>query len=299
MTRDGLMPPASPLPSRPEDGHKGIFGTVLVIGGCDDDKACMVGGPSFAAIGALRAGAGRAILATPRTILSSCLEVAPSATGLPLSEEPSQAVACVMEMLPQVQAVIIGPGLGASERSRALVTSVLQSDDSPPIVLDADGLNVFASEAGHGMTFRNPVVLTPHPGEYDRLAEALNLPLKPRSAGERVEAARKLSGCLNAVCVLKGQGTVVASNDKSWTCERGSVVLATGGTGDVLAGIIGGLLAQGVHADMSDPWDLAAWGTWIHAVAGEQWASRNGSAGMLAADLAEEVPAVMSQVPRA
>ena len=299
MSRDGSMPPAHPLPLRPVDGHKGTFGTVLVIGGCDTEQSCMVGGPCFAAIGALRAGAGRAILAVPRTIMSSCLEVAPSATGLPLPESIDAAVECLKEAMAGVQAVVIGPGLGVSDYSRELVASVLESSSDLPRVLDADGLNVFTKDCVGVIKGRGPVVLTPHPGEYDRLASVLGVPTRPRSDQERQEAAVALSHATHAVTVLKGQGTVVADADRSWTCERGSVSLATGGSGDVLAGIIGGLLAQGHQAGCPEAWDLAAWGTWIHAVAGEEWSRRNGTAGLLATDLADEVPSVLMHVPRA
>ncbi len=298
MTPAGMRPPASPLPPRPADGHKGTFGTVLVIGGCDTKRSCMVGGPAFAAIGALRAGAGRAILAVPRTIVNSCLEVAPSATGLPLSDSVDEAVAHLKDTLNGVQAVVIGPGLGVSDSSVELVARVLQASCDRPVVLDADGLNVVSRELVESLTGSGAMVLTPHPGEYDRLANVLDLPIRPRTEQERQDAASALSRASRSVVVLKGQGTIVSEADRSWTCDRGSVALATGGSGDVLAGIIGGLMAQGRPSSCAEAWDLAVWGTWIHAVAGEEWSTRNGTAGLLAADLAAEVPAVLKQVPR-
>lgn len=291
-------PPAAPLPHRPEDGHKGTFGTVLVIGGCDDAESCMVGGPAFAAMGALRAGAGRAVLAVPRTILTACLEVTPSATGLPLPAEAAEAASCVRDILPQVQAVVIGPGLGTGETARALVEAVVAAPGGTPVVLDADGLNVFAMYAMEVSPIQGRMVVTPHPGEYDRLAASLDLPKAPRTPESRTEAAVALSEALHVVTVLKGPGTVVAESRKTWTCQRGSVALATGGSGDVLAGIIGGLIAQGVMEGSPPLWDLAAWGTWIHAVSGEHWAAQHGPSGLLAAELAAEVPGVMASLPR-
>ena len=283
--------PTVPLPPRPGDGHKGTFGTVLVIGGRDDSASCMVGGPAFAALGALRSGAGRAILAVPRSIEPACLSVTPSATGLPLPDDSTEAVARIREAMQDVQSVVIGPGLGTDAIARALVEAVVSEPDRPPIVLDADGLNVIVDLTTVVRESTAPIVVTPHPGEYERLADALELPRKPSTPQLRVEAAQSLSAALDVVTVLKGQGTVVADAARTWTCQRGTVALATAGTGDVLAGVIGSLLAQG--GPDADRHGLAAWGVWIHAVAGEQWAQRHGEAGLLAAELAEELPSVL------
>ena len=201
-------------------------------------------------------------------------------------------------MLSQVQAVVIGPGLGTGDTARALVQAVVSGSGEVPVVLDADGLNVCAEHPEGLIPSPVPMVVTPHPGEYDRLAASLGLLLAPRTPESRTEAATALSAALGVITVLKGHGTVVADAGKAWTCHRGSVALATGGSGDVLAGVIGGLLAQGAVAGTPSPWDLAAWGTWIHAVAGEQWAARHGQSGLLAAELAAEVPEVMQSVPR-
>ncbi|MCH2132405.1 MAG: NAD(P)H-hydrate dehydratase [Phycisphaerales bacterium] len=288
---DGGPPPVS-LPPRPDDAHKGTFGTVLVVGGRDDAESCMVGGPAFAALGALRVGAGRVLLGVPRTIESACLSVTPSATGAPIPDDPIEAADRLKELIVGVQAMVVGPGLGTGPVAKALVEAAL--DSSLPVVLDADGLNVIASDPVLLARSSASCVITPHPGEFQRLAEALGLPPRPRDDADRIEAAAALADRLGVITVLKGQGTVVSDGRTNWTCPLGTPALATAGTGDVLAGVIGGLLSQ----DPGSPRDSAMLGVWIHAAAGERWAARHGDAGLLAAELAEEVPSVLRDLPR-
>lgn len=278
------------LPPRPVDGHKGTFGTVLVVGGCDTSTSLMVGGPAFAALGALRSGAGRCILATPRSMLAEALTVAPSATGLPLDAEIEQAVSQLDASRAAVQSRVVGPGLGCSAWSEAVVASQLGLD-GPPLVLDADGLNLLAARPAMLMEGSRSMILTPHPGEYARLADAFNLPAAGEDDASRRTAAAALAKRLGGVAVLKGRGTVASDGERTWTCEAGSVALATAGSGDVLAGLLAGLLAQ-VDEGM-DLLATAILGTWLHAVAGERWASSHADRGLLAAELAEAVPGVI------
>ena len=297
MTRDGQSPPGL-LPSRPIDSHKGTFGTVMVIGGCDDPDSCMVGGPSFAAIGALRSGAGRVVLAVPRGILGHCLEISPSATGMPLDSIPFDDQSALRSHLEMFQAIVVGPGVGSGSHAEMLVPAVLSCGSSTPIVIDADALNIIARSPDQLIGCNSPCVLTPHPGEYRRLARAYGLAESPASEMERVEASMDLSKATEAVVVLKGMGTVVASGDSVWVCDRGTPALATAGTGDVLAGIIAGLVAQSMSTNPAVLWNMAAWGVWIHAISGERWSANHGDSGLLAAELAAEVPAVMQSLPR-
>ena len=285
-------PPPFRLATRPEDGHKGTFGTVLIIGGCDDGEKIMVGGPAFAAIGALRAGAGRAQLLVQDKIAAACLAVAPSATAWAYQDDPADSVDLLLKVLPTIQSLVIGPGLGTSEAAVALVKA--SRSTTCPIVMDADALNILAKEPTLLDDLGSQVVLTPHPGEYQRLARCLDLDPSPRTDEARQEAARSLSSKGGFITVLKGHRTVVSDGDQVWTCDRGSVALATAGTGDVLSGILGGLLARTDHESSS--FDRACLAVWIHAVAGEQWASRHGDGGLLAMELAEEVPLVMSKL---
>ncbi len=297
MIPDGQLPPGC-LPSRPVDSHKGIFGTVMVIGGCDDPDSCMVGGPSFAAMGAFRAGVGRVALAVPRGILGHCLEVSPSATGIPIDSIPFDDPSSLRMQLETYQVIVIGPGLGFSSQAERVVASILSCKCSTPIVIDADALTLVARSPDQLIDCSSPCVLTPHPGEYRRLACPLGLAETPTSTADRIEASVALSKALGAVAVLKGMGTVVASGDSVWACDRGTPALATAGTGDVLTGIIAGLVAQSKSAEQTELWRMAAWGVWIHAVSGEQWSVKHGDSGLMATELAAEVPAVMQSMPR-
>ena len=252
----------------------------------------MVGGPTFAAIGALRAGAGRAQLFVPQTLASACLTVAPSATVWPHENDPVKSVDRLLEILPMIQSVVVGPGLGAGATAAALVKASVSV--SCPVIVDADALNIMAREPGLLETVGDHVVLTPHPGEYQRLAESLSLDPSPRSDDERRAAAMAMSSKSGVVTVLKGHRTVVSDGDQVWICDRGSVALATAGTGDVLSGILGGLLAR---TDVQhSTFERVCLAVWIHAVAGEQWAARHGDGGLLAMELAGEVPLVMSNL---
>jgi hydroxyethylthiazole kinase-like uncharacterized protein yjeF len=277
------------LPRRPLDGHKGTFGTVLVIGGCNDSDSMMLGGPAFAAMGALRSGAGRCVLATPAGVLAEALSVVPSATGVPLSND-SSALESIHVAAQHVQAEVLGPGLGRSPLVGDLVRARLAAV-GPPLVLDADGLNVLTDDAA--MTFGSrSLVLTPHPGEYARLADTFGLPAAGDDDEHRIVAAASLAQRTRGVVVFKGDRTIVSDGRRAWTCDVGSVVLATGGTGDVLSGVIGGLLAQPSN---NDAFANAVLGTWLHARAGDLWASRHGDRGLLAAELAAAVPEVLRE----
>lgn len=297
MTLDGQSPPGL-LPSRPDDSHKGTFGTVMVIGGCDDSDSCMVGGPAFSALGALRAGAGRVVMAVPRGILGHCLEVVPSATGIPIESISIDDRRRLRRRLEMFQAVVLGPGLGSGSVAETIVNSVLACGSTTPIVLDADGLNIVSRFPQWLIDSDCPVVLTPHPGEYKRLAAGLGLSECSGTRAGRIEAAMEVTRAIGAIAVLKGMETVVAGEDSIWICERGTPALATAGTGDVLAGIIAGLVAQSVDRGSRSLWVMSALSVWIHAVAGEHWASNHGHSGLLAAELAAEVPSVMKSLPR-
>ena len=297
MKREGQSPPSS-MPPRPDDSHKGSFGTVLVIGGCDGADSCMVGGPAFSALGALRCGVGRVVMAAPRGILGHCLEVAPSATGVPIDSIAFEDQDRLRGRLDEYQAIVLGPGLGQGPVAEQCVHSVLGSGTGTPVILDADGLNIVARSHGSILDSECRLVLTPHPGEYDRLAVAMGLGGVPGTDDQRLEAARALSDKLGVVVVLKGKGTVVAFGGSTWVCRRGTPSLATAGTGDVLTGIIAGLVAQTRSERPPSLWTMACLGVWIHAVSGEQWSVEHGESGLMAVELAAEVPSVMRSASR-
>ena len=316
--RDTLAPPA--LPPRNPCGHKGSFGTVAIVGGCASGGSRMAGAPALAALGALRAGAGLARLICPEPVLAAARITAHSAPGLVLPTDGTgaiiahQAAALLDSVLGRCDALAIGPGLGSDPEGRrgvqAVVLRALQQDEKP-VVVDADALNALARVPELTRDFRAPAVLTPHPGEFRRLAEPLRIAHDPTDPAQRPNTAEALAQRLGCVVVLKGAGTVVTDGYRTWICPRGHACLGTAGTGDVLTGVIAGLAAQFVRrvdpavAALPEPvrralgagepgldlFDAARAGVLAHALAGELWAERHGaSAGLLAPELAELIP---------
>lgn len=296
MTRDGVPS----LPTRDPRGHKGTFGAVAVIGGCDRDGLTMLGAPLLAGRGALRSGVGLCRLCVPRTLLTPSLAALPAALGMGFD-------GVVPSSPPAADTIVIGPGIGpidgalpgsAVERYRPVFDLIKQFE--VPAVIDADGLN--AITAGLAAARKAPdlsrCVLTPHPGEYERLAIACRLREDPRDPRARESAAYALAQRLRTTIVLKGAGTVVSDGSSLWVCERGHACMATGGAGDVLAGVIGGLMAQNRAAGWSmSAFDLACVAVEAHARAGEAWAASHGAeAGMLVEELANLIPAALRPV---
>lgn len=296
------------LPARDAGGHKGTFGTVSVFGGCAGPAARMIGAPALTALGALRSGAGLVRLAVPSPVLDAAIGIAPSATGVPLPTHESGALAvqpAVEELDRQLEAcrcLVVGPGLGPGEATRALALRAVQQQDVP-VVVDADGLNALAEIPELFRDFHARAVLTPHPGEFRRLAASFRITHDPTSEQARPLAAEALAQRLGCIVVLKGAGTVVSDGHRTWRCPSGHACLATGGTGDVLSGVIAGLVAQFVPTmpvprvppGRLDLYDAARLGVFAHGVAAEQWARRHhADAGLLAAELADAIPAVMT-----
>jgi NAD(P)H-hydrate epimerase len=256
------------LPERVPGGHKGTFGHVLVVAGSPGKTGAAV----LATRGALRAGAGLATLAAIDALNpvyeSQLVEAMTLPVGKRLDARTLAAAADARD------ALVVGPGLGTERASVELVAGLLDALDKPAVV-DADGLNAFAGRV-EALRGPGPRVLTPHPGEAARLLG--------RGVGDRVADARELAQRSGGVCVLKGARTVVAAPDGAVRVNpTGGPGLASGGTGDVLAGVIGALLAQGLT-----PLDAAAAGVYLHGRAGEL----GGPVGALAGEVAERIPAV-------
>jgi hydroxyethylthiazole kinase-like uncharacterized protein yjeF len=279
-------PEAVVLPNRPVDAHKGTFGTVVVLAG----SLGFTGAAYLASTAAARTGAGLVRLLVANTIYpilaAKCTEV----MATPVQEVAPGAVGhaaydLVMRQLATAEAGIIGPGLGRDGSTWRLVLDLAQHAKCP-LVLDADALNALSdAPRSKGKVGKNRV-LTPHPGEMARLTgktvEAI--------AADRPGAVRKAAKEWGAVVVLKGARTLVAHPDGRFSEDPHEVpALATGGTGDVLSGIIGGLMAQG-----SDPYAAAVTGVYIHAAAGRRISQRLGDSGLLASDLLLEIPLVMN-----
>lgn len=275
------------LPPRPKDGHKGTFGSVCVIGGQrSEDGLVMVGAPTLTANAAMRSGCGKALLAMPQQVLQAGLSLAPSVTGieLPVDEVgriiPSAAIEAIDSHAAGCRCLAIGPGLGAEWPQQQMIATLLSRDDRP-VVLDADGLNALAQLESAQVDLKAPMILTPHLGEYRRLANTVGID------SESVESLAQAYGC---VVVLKSDTTSISDGVRTQHIEHGGVELATGGSGDVLTGIIAGLLAQFGVDCVSHLFETAVLGVHIHAVAGNAFATQHGNRGMLATDLLERIP---------
>lgn len=305
--------PPPVLPMRDASGHKGTFGTVTVFGGSAADGSMMVGAPALAAAGALRAGAGLAKIAASRRVLDAALAACPSATGLEIEPDVDgnlamqSAIQTFDDAADASNALVVGPGLGLGAVAAALALRAMQQDQTP-VVLDADALTLLARSPEPTRDVRAPCVLTPHPGEFARLAAALSISGDPSARDDRPRLASELAQRLGAVVVLKGARTVVSDGHRVWTCAHVEPVLATGGTGDVLAGAIAGIIAQHVriatHPLMRDPasidlYDAACAGVEAHARAAGAWSTEHhATGGMLAMELASLLPEAVESLRR-
>ncbi len=289
------------LPRRNPAGHKGSFGQVAVFGGCAASHSLMIGAPALSALGALRAGCGLVRLIVPQPIASACLGLVPSATAaaIPCDDDGEliahAAAAILDEWIAQADALVIGPGLGRSEAIATITLRAVQQQ-SIPVVVDADALNALADVPDLAREIRGRVILTPHPGEFARLATAHGIAHRADSAQGRISGAESLAQRLGVIVVLKGACTVVTDGHRTWVCEHSVPALAVPGSGDVLAGVIAGLIAQPDHHRHSLT-DLACIGVEAHAIAGETWSQcHHASGGMLASELASLMPRTLEEL---
>ncbi len=261
------------LPRRRRDGHKGDYGTVLLVAGSHG----MLGAAILAARGALRGGAGLVRACLPLSLVTPFTVAVPSATSLPRTGSPGR-------WLRGVDAVVVGPGLSTATSSRNLVRAVLRSSGAP-MVLDADGLNVLGPLKGK-LSAKAPVILTPHPGEAARLLRLEKVELQ----ADREAAALELATRSGRIAVLKGARTIVTDGTRMFVNRTGNPGLGTGGSGDVLAGLLGSLLAQGM-----DPFDAACLGVNVHGAAGDLVAARLSEPGLIAEDLPLAIAEVLGR----
>lgn len=299
------------LPPRDPEGHKGTFGTVAVIGGCARGGSLMLGGPCISAVAALRVGAGLVRLVMPLPILAEGLTVAPSATGvaLPTTDEGTIDVAgsigVIDGLCAQADCIAVGPGFGQDAAVEAITLRII-GQVRAPIVVDADAINALSEIPELQREFRAHAVLTPHPGEYRRLASALKIDLDPTDDSQRGAAAEALAQRLGCVVVLKGAGTVVSDGQSLWiNDDPPNPALGTAGTGDALTGCIAGLIGQFHQAPILagektvtsqargglSLFDCARLGVRIHSKAARAWADAVGAdGGMLAMELCDRAP---------
>jgi NAD(P)H-hydrate epimerase len=275
------------LPPRPFGSHKGTFGHLVVLAGSEGKT----GAAALTAEGGVRAGAGLVTAAVPAS-LNDILEVKlTEAMTLPLPEAPGaralgvEALSPLLDFVADKTAVALGPGLGTLTATQELVRQLVRVL-SQPLVIDADGVNALVGRRDLTTQAAGPRLLTPHPGEMARL---LNCTAKEVQAA-RLEASREAAARYGAVVVLKGAQTVVADPEGRVSINpTGNPSLASGGTGDVLTGVIGGFLAQGLS-----PWDAARLGVFLHGLAADYLAADTGR-GLIAGDLLPIFPEVLSE----
>jgi hydroxyethylthiazole kinase-like uncharacterized protein yjeF len=286
-SEETLLPPpaAVRMPERPAGGHKGTFGGGVAIAG----SLGLTGAAYLCATGAARAGAGTVRLLVAQTVYpilaTKCTEVmaTPLQEAAPGAIGPS-ALEAIRSHLTGAASCLLGPGLGSADPTRQLVHELL-AEIACPLVIDADGLNALAADRTWLGRLGKDRVLTPHPGEMSRLT---GRPIA-EVQGDRRRVAAEAAREWGAVVVLKGAHTIVAEPGGEVSEDPHEVpALATGGTGDVLGGLIAGLLAQGL-----DPYRAAVSGVYVHAEAGRRVSARLGSSGLLASDLLPEIPLVM------
>jgi NAD(P)H-hydrate epimerase len=278
------------FPARPKDSHKGDFGHVLVVAGSIGKAGAAV----LAARGAFRAGAGLVTVASVGEVCRLVTMARPEVMTASLGEgaecgDLSHATTRVLEMAASMDTVVIGPGLGRTAKTQEFVLDVV-GRCGLPVVVDADGLFGLRGQALSRISQRDaPTVLTPHAGEMARL-----LDIDAASVQEdRVKAVRRAVLETRSIVVLKGRHTLVGNlRSEIWLNPTGSPSLATAGTGDVLAGAIGALVARGVSAEAA-----AGAGVFVHGLAGEM-AGKRRPWGVMAGDVAEALPKAIASLGR-
>lgn len=300
IRRETLAPAeaAALLPARPVDGHKGTFGTATIIAG----SRWTPGAALLAAEGALRSGAGlvrvqgggsvrQAVLAA----LPECL-LSPWSESVGADEEPAPVGAGAMRaLLDASDALVVGPGIGTSPSAEGFVGALLEARaarrERPPLVLDADALNLLAANPGWRGWLDGGVVMTPHPGEAARL---LGLPGAAEVQRDRWGSAERLAETHGCIVLLKGFGSLVAEpGGRTAHCAPGNSALARGGSGDLLAGLVGGLAAQGIPA-----FDAARLGAFVHGMAADIAIREGSPRGLRLADAAACLPQAFRELER-
>ena len=289
--RVGLVEPEdvrAALPDRPVEAHKGRYGHVLVVAG----SAGKTGAAVLACLGALRAGTGLVTCAVPVSQQPIVAAGLPEAMTEPLVETAggtlsAKALDRLLELAARMDAFVVGPGAGLDGETQGALRELIRGAGCP-VIVDADALTALVGHPGAVREARAPRLLTPHPGEAARL-------LGRTVAGvqaDRIGSARQLVDATGALVALKGAGTVVAGPGGEATLNpTGNPGMATGGMGDVLAGIAGGFLAQGI-----DPVAALRAAVYVHGAAGDLVRAERGEAGLLASDVAHAVPHALRQL---
>lgn len=265
------------LPDRKLNAHKGDFGRILLLCG----SRGYTGAAALAALGALRSGAGLVYLGVPESIYAIEAVKLTEPIVFPLPDEDGMlsypATKDISDLLPQMDAVVIGCGLGKSHGTLAVLAYVLEHFCGP-VIVDADGINLLSMHKDILRGRTGVTVLTPHAGEFARLGYT----------GERVQNAIKAAVELSCILLLKGHETVITDGNAVYINPTGNPGMATGGCGDVLAGMIGALVGQGIS-----PLEATAAAAWLHGKAGDLCAETIGQYGMLPSDMLSMLPRLM------
>ena len=276
MNHQGVL---SILHDRDPYAHKGDFGKILLLCG----SRGYTGAAALAAMGALRSGAGLVYLGVPESIYAIEAVKLTEPVVFPLPDEDGKlgllSVNEILELLPKMDAVLVGCGLGQSQGTFAVVKAVLENAQCP-VVLDADGINVLREHKDMLRGRQHPTILTPHDGEFTRFGGTI---------GEnRMASAAYFAREWNAIVLLKGHRTCITDGHIHYENHTGNPGMAVGGSGDVLAGIIVSLLGQGLK-----PLEAAACGAWLHGAAGDLCAEEIGQYGMLPTDMLCALPRLL------
>ncbi|MBC7332055.1 MAG: NAD(P)H-hydrate dehydratase [Synergistetes bacterium] len=276
------------LPLRRDlQSHKGNFGRVLVIAG----SRGFTGAATLTSLGALRIGAGLVYLAVPES-LNDILEVKlTEVITIPVSDSDGafdiKSLLDLKEHIERCDVVILGPGIGTSLPTKLFVHSLLEELEKP-IVIDADGLNCLVGSEDLFKRYKGEAVITPHPGEMARLIGKSTSYVQEN----RLDVAEKFSSETGVIVVLKGARTIISSPDgRTYINPTGNPGMATGGTGDVLTGMIGGLIAQGLT-----PLEASCAGVFLHGLTGDIVASKKGELPLIASDLLDFLPEALKEV---
>ena len=267
------------LPERDLNAHKGCFGKILLLCG----SRGYTGAAALAAMGALRSGAGLVYLGVPESIYSIMAVKITEPIVFPLADRDGMlsvdSLRVINNMLSDMDAVLIGPGLGKSEDTCGVVCEVLRNFKGP-VVLDADGINLMIRHKDILRGRTGTTVLTPHAGEFSRFGGELT--------DDRISSAVSLAQDVKSIVLLKGHRTIITDGSTVFINQTGNPGMATGGSGDVLAGILVSLLGQRLPALKS-----AACAAWLHGAAGDICAAEIGQYGMLPSDMLSALPRLM------
>jgi len=277
-----------PFLYREPDTHKGTYGHLFVLGG----SVGKTGAAHLCSEAALRCGTGLVTLGIPESLNPILEQKLTEVMTLPLPSSPegflkAEALDEILSFVSSVDGLAIGPGLGINRDTESVVREVWQAVEKP-MIWDADALTLLARNSDLKRKQKAPVILTPHPGEMARLTGKRTSWIQ----ANRVEAARALSEEWGVITVLKGARTLVTHPEgRLGINSTGNAGMASGGMGDVLTGLIGGLMLQGL-----DPFDAASFGVWLHGAAGDQASGRIGPMGFLASEVMEAVPVIFKDL---